>query len=128
MAAGWRVFYCETLDGKCPIQDFVDSRKPREQAKILALISLLQDKGPTLPRPSADLLEDGIHELRVRLSGDQIRVLYFFCHRRFIVLTHAFVKATAKVLRAEIKRAKNYRSDFLSRFEKTDLEAMYDDV
>ncbi len=128
MAAGWRVFYCETLDGKCPIQDFVDSRKPREQAKILALISLLQDKGPTLPRPSADLLEDGIHELRVRLSGDQIRVLYFFCHRRFIVLTHAFVKATAKVPRAEIKRAKNYRSDFLSRFEKTDLEAMYDDV
>ncbi|HUU79840.1 MAG TPA: type II toxin-antitoxin system RelE/ParE family toxin [Acidobacteriota bacterium] len=100
----------------------------RDQAKILALISYLQDQGPTLPRPYADLLEDGIHELRVRLSGDQFRVLYFFCYRRFIVLTHAFVKVTAKVPKAEIQKAKKYRSDFLSRFEEFDLEAMHDDI
>jgi hypothetical protein len=39
--------------------------------------------GPTLPRPYADLLKDGIHELRIRLSGDHIRMLYFFCFRKF---------------------------------------------
>lgn len=100
----------------------------RDQAKILALISYLQDQGPTLPRPYADLLEDGIHELRVRLSGDQFRVLYFFYYRRFIVLTHAFVKVTTKVPKAEIQKAKKYRSDFLSRFEEFDLEAMHDDI
>jgi hypothetical protein len=43
--------------------------------EILGLISFLQKKGSTLLCPYADLLEDGIHELRIRLSGDQARVL-----------------------------------------------------
>ena len=121
MAVAWRVLYYETVNGTCPIRDFVDSRKSREQAKILALISYLQDQGPILPRPYADLLEDGIHELRIKLSGDQFRVLYFFCYREFIVLIHAFIKTTAKVPTAEIQRAKKCRADFLSRFKKSDL-------
>lgn len=128
MTTDWRVLYYETPEGKCPVQEFIDSRKLRDQAKIFALISNLQDRGPTLPRPYADLLEDGIHELRIRLSGDQFRVLYFFCFRRFIVFTHAFAKVTAKVPRAEIQKAKKYQFDFLSRFKESDLEAMYDDI
>jgi len=128
VAVDWRVLYYETPEGKCPAQEFIDSRKGRDQAKIFALISNLQERGPTLPRPYADLLEDGIHKLRIRLSGDQFRVLYFFCFRRFIVLTRAFAKVTAKVPRAEIQKAKKFRSDFLSRFEASDLEAMHDDI
>lgn len=80
----------------------------RDQAKILAWIGQLEQRGPQLPRPYADLLEDGIHELRVTASGDQIRVLYFFCYREFIVLTHAFLKRTGEV--PELKSAR--RSDF----------------
>jgi phage-related protein len=128
VTSDWRVLYYETSEGKCPVREFIDSRQGRDQAKIFALISNLQDRGPTLPRPYADLLEDGIHELRIRLSGDQFRVLYFFCFQRFIVLTHAFVKVPAKVPRAEIQKVKKYRSDFLSRFEGSDLEAMHDDI
>ena len=128
MAVDWRVLYYETPEGECPLRKFIDSRKIREQAKILGLISFLQQKGPTLPRPYADLLEDGIHELRIRLSGDQGRVLYFFCYRRFIVLTHAFTKTSAKVPRAEIKKAKEYRAGFLSRFGESELEAIYDNI
>ena len=101
MAVDWHLLYYDTPEGECPLRKFIDSRKIREQAKILGLISFLQQKGPTLPRPYADLLEDGIHELRIRLSGDQGRVLYFFCYRKFIVLTHAFVKTSAKVPWAE---------------------------
>ena len=128
MAVAWRVLYYETVNGTCPIRDFVDSRKSREQAKILALISYLQDQGPILPRPYADLLEDGIHELRIKLSGNQFRVLYFFYYREFIVLTHAFMKTRAKVPRAEIQKAKKSRADFLSRFKKSDLEVRHDDI
>lgn len=128
MAVDWLVLYYKTPDGKCPVRELIDSRKGRDQAKIFALISALQDRGPTLPRPYADLLEDGIHELRIRLSGDQFRVLYFFCFRRFIVLTHTFEKVTAEVPRVEIQKVKKYRSDFLSRFKESDLEAMHDDV
>jgi len=43
-------------------------------------------------------------------------------------VTHAFAKVTAKVSRAEIQKAKKYQSDFLSRFDESDLEAIHDDI
>ena len=49
MAIDWRVLYYETPEGECPLREFIESRKVREQAKILALISYLEEKGPTLP-------------------------------------------------------------------------------
>ena len=123
-----RSVYYETVEGECPVKEFIDSRNIKDQAKILSLISYLQQKGPTLPRPYADLLKDGIHEPRVRLSGDQIRVLYFFSYRRFIVLTHSFMKTPARVPRTKIEKAKRSRVDFLSRFRKSDLKEINDDV
>jgi hypothetical protein len=125
----WTVIYYETPDGKCPVMDFIDSRSKRNQAKILGLISFLEEKGPTLPRPYADLLEDGIHELRIKLSGDQVRILYFFCYRNFIILTHVFTKTTNRVPKSEIKRAQKLRADFLQRFSENQLkEAQNEDI
>ncbi len=81
----------------------------------------LEERGPNVPRPYADILTDGIHELRVKLSGDQYRMLYFFCYRNFIVMTHAFHKKSTRVQKKEIKKAINYRTDFLERYKKGDL-------
>jgi len=121
MIQKWHVIYYETIDQQCLVAEFIDSRNPRNQAKLLSLISYLEEKGPNLPRPYADFLEDGIHELRVKLSGDEIRILYFFCYQDFIVLTHAFQKTTDKVPDAEIRKAKKYRQDFLQRMTEDDL-------
>ena len=116
----WQVLYYETEDEICPVRDFIDSQNQRNKAKIFSLISYLEEIGPQLPRPYADLLREGIHELRIKLTGEQVRILYFFCYRNFIVLTHVFKKTTAKIRGAEIKKAKNYRDDFLRRHvEKT---------
>jgi len=68
-----------------------------------------------LPRPYADLLEDGIHELRIKLTGTQVRILYFFCYRNTIVLTNVFDKHSDKVPKKQIKLAKENRNDFLTR-------------
>ncbi len=113
----WRVLYYETADGACPVQQFIDTRKSRDQAKIFSWLTLLEEKGPNLPRPYADILGDGIHELRVKLAGDQVRILYFFCYREFIVLSHAFVKRASAVPSSEIKRAQQFRDDFLARVD-----------
>jgi hypothetical protein len=43
----------------------------KNKAKILSWLSMLEEKGPILPRPYADLLRDGIHEIRIKLSGNQ---------------------------------------------------------
>ena len=75
----WKIIFYESADGECAIQGFIDGRREREQAKILSWLALLEERGPHLPRPYADLLTDGIHELRIQLSGEQVRFLYFFC-------------------------------------------------
>lgn len=122
MERKWHVLYYETVGGEIPIEKFIDSRKDRDQAKIFSWISLLEEKGPNLPRPYADLLADGIHELRVKLSGDQVRILYFFCYKDYIILTHAFRKQTSGVPQGEIKKAQDCRADFLSRFSEKKLK------
>lgn len=127
MIRKWHVLYYESLEGRCPIKNFIDSRKERDQAKIFSWLSLLEQHGPMLPRPYADLLTDGIHELRITLSGERIRILYFFCFKDFIVLTHAFTKYTSKVPHSEIKKAKSYRDDFLTRFDEKKLKEAVDE-
>lgn len=120
----WHVIYYESPEGESPVMEFIESRSARNQAKILAVIAALEEKGPNLPRPYADLLADGIHELRVKLSGDQMRVLYFFCYKDFIVLTNAFRKNTTRTPEAEIRKAKAHRADFLARMDEKHLREL----
>ena len=41
MKTKWEIIYYEATDGKCPINDFIDSRSKRNQAKILSLFNYL---------------------------------------------------------------------------------------
>jgi phage-related protein len=117
----WHVMYFEDARGYSHALEFIENRGVREKAKVLAWLEQLEQQGPNLPRPYADLLEDGIHELRVKLSGNQVRILYFFCFRDFIIITNAFIKTSEKVPKNEIQTAKKYRADFLSRYTETFL-------
>jgi hypothetical protein len=117
----WNVLYYETKSGQSEVFEFINKRKDTEKAKILAFLAVLEERGPQLPRPYADILEDGIHELRIRLRGDQIRVLYFFCYRNFIVLTNFFAKNTPRVPVSEIEKAKKCRMDFFQRYNENSL-------
>ncbi len=112
----WTLIYYTDENEKCPVEEFIRSRDKKNRAKIMSFLTLLEEKGPNLPRPYADLLKEGIHELRVKLSGDQIRILYFFIHKDNIILTHAFRKITSKVPEAEIKKALWAKEDYVRRF------------
>jgi hypothetical protein len=124
----WHIIYCDAQMDPCPVTDFIDGCDPKHQVKILRFLSLLEEMGPTLPRPYADLLKDGIHELRIKLSGDQVRMLYFFCFRKFIVFYVAFVKNTRQVPEKFITRVSRYRSSFLYRVSPEALEDLVDAV
>ena len=78
--------------------------------------------GNNLPRPFADYLKEGIYELRVKLSGDETRTLYFFCFEEYIILTHCFLKKTDRIPKTEIKRALKYKDDFLRRYDKNTIK------
>ena len=127
IVATWKIVYYETSDGVSPVYDFIDSQKVSNQAKIASWLSHLKEKGPLLPRPYADLLRNGIHELRIKLSGNQIRILYFFCFKDFIVLTNSFTKTTSKVPEKQICTAEKYKEDFLARYSEQRLQEEYDE-
>jgi phage-related protein len=122
MANKWHIYYYDKADGISPVQDYINSLPLRERAKTLAFIGLLETNGPNLPRPYADLLKDGIYELRIKLTGTQTRILYFFCYQNVIVLTNVFEKHTDAVPESEIALAKMYRADFLSRYSEKDTK------
>ena len=117
MGPAWQVFGYQTDSGVCEVKDFIESRKREDQQKLLAWLALLEIEGPQLPRPYADLLRDGIHELRVKLSGNQIRILYFFFLRNKIMLTHTFSKTSAKVPDEEVRKAMKIRDIIIHRYK-----------
>ena len=56
------------------------------------LIDRLAEQGHELRRPEADLLRDGIYELRASYQGVHYRMLYFFAGRAVVVLSHGLTK------------------------------------
>jgi phage-related protein len=122
MNNSWKVYYYQKSDNIYPVKEYIDSLKKRERAKVLSFIELLQNEGPNLKRPYADLLKEGIHELRIKLTGTQVRILYFFCFKNIIILTNVFEKHTDKAPDSEINTALNYRQDFINRFMEKDFQ------
>src|SRR6059058_4258636 len=97
------VFYKED-DGSVPILDWLDSLQERALDKCRVRIERLEELGHELRRPEADLLRDGIYELRVGLQHVNYRMLYFFRGRIAAVISHGLVKE-AEVPAKEIEKA-----------------------
>ena len=108
-------FY-DTLDGKCPVKDFVRSLEPKMKAKVLRTIDLLEANGTTLRDPISSYIGDGIFELRVKQSSDISRVFYFFFVGNKAVLTNGFIKKTQKTPKREIELARKYKADYERRY------------
>ncbi len=85
------------------------------RAKILGIISVLEEKGNQLREPYTKHLDDGIFEVRGRVGTDITRVLYFFYYGKKIIITNGFVRKTQETPKREIKLAKTYRKDYLER-------------
>ena len=124
MKKKWTVLYYKTSEGESPVEDFINGRSPGNQLKIITTIDYLAEQGVNLPRPYSDYLQDGIHELRVKLSGDETRTLYFFCFGEYIILTNTFIKRSDKVPVAEIKKALHCKDDFLRRYSLTTISEL----
>ena len=88
------VFYRDD-DGSVPVLDWLADMRKRERrvfAKCYVRIARLAEIGRGLRRPDADLLRDGIYELRIRFGHVNYRILYFFHGRSVAVLAHCLAK------------------------------------
>ena len=76
----WEVEYTSEFE------DWWNTLSEDEQVEISAKVELLEEHGPTLPRPHADVITSSRHsnmkELRGKVEGRHLRVLYAFDPRR----------------------------------------------
>ena len=105
------VFYCE--DGKAPVREWLRTLPVKAQLKCLAYLTQLENRGHELRRPIADLLRDGIYELRPSCAGVHYRILYFFAGKDVVVVSHGLTKE-ATVPAADIERALARRKNVLA--------------
>ena len=103
-------------DGTVPAREFIYSLDDKLRAKVARTIFLLEEKGHRLRAPESKELTDGIMELRASFGGNTARVLYFFIVGNTAVRTNGFIKKTQLTPRREIERAKQYRADYLRRY------------
>jgi len=101
------------IDGTVPLLEWLDSLSEKVQDKCIAKIERLAEFGYNLRRPDCDMLHSGIYELRARHQNVNYRILYGFCGKDIVLLSHGCTKE-AKVPEREIEKAK----DNLSRFMK----------
>ena len=99
-------FYCEA-DGTVPVLKWLEEVEGRDQRavnKCQAAIERLAVMGHELRRPEADILRDGIYELRIRVRRVNYRILYFYHGQGVALLAHGLTKEKA-VPKADIDRA-----------------------
>ena len=112
----YEIIFYDTEDGKCPVQELLDSLESKLLAKTLRTIDLLEMNGPLLREPYSKLLEEGIFELRTKQGSDITRVLYFFVIGKKAILTNGFVKKSHKTPQIEKELAKKYKADYERRY------------
>jgi len=109
------VTFYRTVDGKCPVQEFLDSLPVKAAQKIVWVLRLLED----MDRVPASYFKklagtEDIWECRIQSGSKAYRIFCFFLDNS-VVLTHGFVKKSQKTPAHEIERAEVYRKDFFKR-------------
>jgi phage-related protein len=111
----WDIQYYRSANGRCPVEEFINSLEAKAQARIARTLELLEEFGIELRMPYARHLEEQLWELRVRLGQNRYRIIYFLASGRTFILLHGFSKKTDAVTRADLEIAKNRRKEYLSR-------------
>ncbi len=102
-------------DRSTPFLDWLDGLPARSQLRCVAKLVLLEQYGHELRRPHAEYIEGtDLYELRVKVDRVNLRILYFFHERAFIVVSHGFAKE-GKLPRREvdlaIQRLRSFRAN-----------------
>ena len=89
------VLLYQEQDGTIPVLDWLKELQRKNRPafeKCLFLVNLLEEFGHELRRPRADLLRDGVYELRTEVRNVHYRLLYGFVGKDIAVVAHALTK------------------------------------
>ena len=113
---GKTIIFYRTADGKCPVQDFLDSLPGKAAQKAAWVLSLIEDLDIVPSSYFKKLVStEEIWECRIQLGSSAYRIFSFLDGNSVVVLTHGLIKKTQKTPQREIERAEAYRRDYLQR-------------
>ena len=113
---GKTVIFYKTADGRCPVQEFLDSLSGRVAQKIAWVLSLVEDLDVVPSTYFKKLVSTKeMWECRIQLGSNAYRIFCFFDGNSVVVLTHGLIKKTQKTPQREIERTEAYRRDYLQR-------------
>ncbi len=108
------VYYTSPL-GRNPIDEFLNSLLPSQQAKILRILTQIKEYGLPSVIPHIRKLS-GTHLWEIRILGkDNLRVLYASFQKDSVVILHGFIKKKQKTPERDLNIALNRFRDWMSR-------------
>lgn len=123
---GFEIEFYSTENGKEPVADFIKSLSPKESAKIVRDLDLLQKFGYNLHYPYVDTIKGkkykGLLGLRTKISSNIFRIFYFVVvcideeqQKYKAVLLHGIQKKSNKTPKIDLETALERMKDFISR-------------
>ena len=111
-----KIIFYHKANGKCPVEDFLDSLNDKQVQKVLWVLRLIREL-EFIPKEYFKKLvnTNDIWEVRVKSGNNIFRILGFFDSHQFIVLTNGFAKKSRKTPRKEIILAEQRKKDYLER-------------
>jgi phage-related protein len=109
-----RVVFYRDAEGNVPVLEWLETLSAKIQDKCVVKIERLRQLGHELRRPEADVLRNGIYELRIGREGINYRILYFFQGRIAAILAHGLIKereVPEKDIRLALERKRLFEQD-----------------
>lgn len=108
----YSIEFYEKENGEAPAEEFIKSLDNKMKAKVLRILDMLETNGPLMRIPYSEYLRDGIFEIRAKQGTDIVRILYFFCKKKRIILTNGFTKKSQKTPDKQILIAKRCQQEY----------------
>lgn len=109
------VLFYRKINGKCPVEEFLDSLPAKTAQKVVWVLNLAEDLERVPAHHFCKLADTAdIWEFRIKFGSNISRVLAFWDDYR-IILTHGFVKKTQKTPPEEIRMAEQFKEDYFQR-------------
>ncbi len=98
----WAVDFFVDRKGRAPVEEFLLTLPTKQRAKVLAIIKMLEEQGPTMPFPYSSQVRGRLRELRTQQGKDKLRILYYGDTRRTFILLHGLVKRSESLPPADL--------------------------
>ena len=117
-----KVIYYENARGRKQVKEFINEFDDKTKSKILIGIEYLAEHWYEIRRPYADKVDGSLYELRIDFAWNNVRIIYAYMFKDYIVLLHGFRKKSDKIKEGDKLLARNRMADFQKRYNNGEIK------